>query len=85
MNASQITFMLFLASLVLLFWKPEVTAAKALHVVLWGIMGFLCCLALLFALFTVWWPPTQTWSIVWCLAALAALASAAVSRTKAIV
>jgi hypothetical protein len=49
---------------------------------LWAILSALSCIALLFSLFTVWWPPTQTWSIVWSLAAMALLLLIALANTE---
>ena len=49
---------------------------------LWAGLSFLSIIALLFTLFTVWWPPTQTWAVIWSLAAVALLVVSAVSNTK---
>lgn len=82
MNASAISFLLFLGSLALIFWKPQAAAATALRMLIWAGLGFLSVIALLFSLFTVWWPPAQVWSVIWSGAAVLFLVVIFVSQTR---
>ncbi len=81
MNASELTFVLFACSLGLLLWRPANRGGKVLHLLLCTVLGFLSCIALLFSLLTLWWPPAQNWSVAWSVAALVLLAASAVSGT----
>ena len=82
MGPSTLTFLLFLGSLGLLFWKPEVASGKVLHLLVWMIISSLSGIALLFALFNVWWQPAQTWSVVWSVAAVAVLTLTAILKIQ---
>ena len=75
---SNITaFLVFLAVLAVLRWQPDAGAAKALRVVLWTALLAFSGLLLLFALFTLWWPPAHVGAVFWSTGALIALAAAA--------
>jgi hypothetical protein len=82
MNASFLTFFLFAASMALLRWKPASKATTGLRMVSWFALGFLAIVALLASLFTVWWPPAQTWAVIWSAGAVAVLAMVAVSGSS---
>ena len=80
--AGALTFLLFLGSLALAAWRPRGSAAGALRMLVWAVFSFLSCAALLGGLFTVWWPPAQTWVIVWSAASVFVLAVILVSKTR---
>ena len=82
MNAGALTFLLFLGALGLSRWKPQTSANTALRMLIWGLLSFLSSVALLFSLFTVWWPPTQVWAVVWSSAAVVVLLVIIVSNTQ---
>ena len=82
MSSSSTTFLLFLASVGLFLWRPQATGAKGLHLLLWSALLFFSSIALLFALFTVWWPPSHWLAVAWSLGALGVLALTATSRTE---
>lgn len=79
---SAITFLLFLAALGLRLWRPQASAAGALRVFIWTLMSFVCGLSLLASAFSVWWPPTQWWSLVWSAATAVVLVLIAISNTR---
>jgi hypothetical protein len=83
LSAAFISFVLFLSSLGLLIWKPQSAAASGSRMLVWAVFGFFVVIDVLFSLFTVWWPPTQTWSVVWSVAAAICLLIVLVSNTKA--
>lgn len=82
MSASLITFLLFLASVSLLLWSPEATVPQGLLLLVWSALGFASGIALLFSLFTLWWPPVQGWAVFWSAASLLALFVVMVAKTK---
>lgn len=82
MSASLITFLLFLASSSLLLWSPEAAAARALQVLVWSALGFATGIALLACLFTVWWPPAQSWALFWSGASAVALVFVVLTKSK---
>jgi hypothetical protein len=83
LSAAFVSFLLFLSSLGLLIWKPRSAAASGSRMLLWAVLGFFVVIDVLFSLFTVWWPPTQTWSVVWSMAAALCLLIVLMSNTKA--
>ncbi|RPH42061.1 MAG: hypothetical protein EHM87_17945 [Burkholderiales bacterium] len=83
MTLGPICFVLFLCSVGLVFWRPEGGAGTALRMLVWMGLGFMSTIGLLFALFTVWWPPAQTWAVIWSVASIIALLVAMVSSTHA--
>jgi hypothetical protein len=50
--------------------------------IVWAALGFCSCIAFVFALFTVWWPPTQVWAVVWSFSAITLLLLIALANTK---
>ena len=73
-SPNLITFLLLVFCGALQYWKPEGTATKGLRALVSGLLFFVCGPALLFALFTLWWPLKQWGALLWSGAAVAILA-----------
>jgi hypothetical protein len=82
MSASVIGFLMFVSSLGLCVWRPQSLALRGLHGVLWATLSFLASIDFLFSLSTVWWPPTQAWSVAWSSGAVLVLALTLASKTS---
>lgn len=79
MSAGLLTFLLFVGAVVLQLWRPEGTSMAWVRALVGGALAFLSGIALLFSLFTVWWPPTMGWAVMWSGASVGLMAFNALS------
>lgn len=83
MTSSTLTFLMFAGAVGLAAWRPEAGASRALRMVMVVGLAWLSVVALLAALFTVWWPPTHGWAVAWSAAATAVLAGVVAANAAA--
>jgi hypothetical protein len=71
---------LFASAVGLFAWRPDGRLFRVLHFLLWGLVFMGALVGVVFSLFTLFWPPTKHWALVWSCGALVALFMTAVSR-----
>lgn len=81
MTPGFVGFLLFLGALSLL-WKRQSHNGFGLRLVVWFVLSFASAILLLFALFSLWWPPADHWSVLWSGAALAVLVFIAIANAS---